>query len=308
MLYLFWFVNRCSGISTVDPIREDFLRRLQTFDVFNWSGKPIDPPQCSKYGWEIAEKDVLKCSKCNNYLSVELSSPLQRHCYQEACKKLRSNLVSKHSKFCVFATNPICESVGDINHLTQAELLSSFSEESSVCDLQSICFKFPRLAEVVEVFDWLVEESKLDSAYKSSFILVITGWTYLKENHLAKCYYCNRKWSLEQFVSKNSGDEGNKSDGEECPSVNPISQHQSWCAWRRSILGWQVQLEQLQQMRHSQDNPKKSRLHSSDYASLSDGMRSIRKVLNGTLWILAAIVGSLSSQVRYSLFMRMIDK
>merc|ERR1712071_293451 len=86
----------CSGISTVDPIREDFLRRLQTFDVFNWSGKPIDPPQCSKYGWEIAEKDVLKCSKCNNYLSVELSSPLQRHCYQEACKKLRSNLEAQY--------------------------------------------------------------------------------------------------------------------------------------------------------------------------------------------------------------------
>jgi len=273
----------CSRICTVDPIREDFLRRLATFDVFNWSRKPFEPPQCARQGWEIAEKDVLKCSKCDSYLSVELPSPLQRKSYNEACKQLESHLVSKHTKYCIFVMNPLSDHVCEINHLTQAELLSSLSEKSLLCDQLNANFNFPRLTEVEDVFDWLVEESKLVSAYKSSFILLLTGWTYLKENHLAKCYYCNRKWSLEQFVSKNLGDEVNKSDGEECSSINPISQHQSWCAWRHSSLGWQVQLEQLQQMRNSQDNPKRSRLDSTNYASLSDGMRNIRKILSGTL-------------------------
>ena len=184
--------------------------------------------------------------------------------------------------------NPLSDHVCEINHLTQAELLSSLSEKSLLCDQLNANFNFPRLTEVIflqsnlilqlqlhppifqveDVFDWLVEESKLVSAYKSSFILLLTGWTYLKENHLAKCYYCNRKWSLEQFVSKNLGDEVNKSDGEECSSINPISQHQSWCAWRHSSLGWQVQLEQLQQMRNSQDNPKRSRLDSTNYVRI----------------------------------------
>lgn len=68
-------IQRYHGVSPEDPMRQAFLKRLKTFDVFNWSGKPIDPPQCAKHGWEIAEKDVLKCVMCHQYLSVSLPLP-----------------------------------------------------------------------------------------------------------------------------------------------------------------------------------------------------------------------------------------
>merc|ERR1712136_674364 len=72
----------CSETSTADPIREAFLKRLQTFDVLSWNGKPINPPQCAQHGWEFAEENILKCSTCQSYLSVELPSPSQR----KSCK------------------------------------------------------------------------------------------------------------------------------------------------------------------------------------------------------------------------------
>ena len=92
----------CNETSTVDPIREAFLKRLQTFDVFNWSGKPIDPPQCAKYGWEIAEKDVLKCSACRNYLSVELPPLSERENCKVPCRYFVFLVVIIYKFSCVF--------------------------------------------------------------------------------------------------------------------------------------------------------------------------------------------------------------
>jgi len=273
---------RCSETSVIDPIRVAFLRRLQTFDYLNWSGKPIDPPQCARYGWKVVEKDVLKCISCRNYLSVELPPPSQKENYTEACTKLKSYLVSKHSKFCIFVTNPISDQVCEITHLTKAELLSSIVENSGALDQLTVNFTFPEMKEVEEVFKVLVEKSKLSLSDKTGLILTLTGWTFDKESQLVKCSYCNRKWSLEKYVSKDSTD-GLKKTNEEESSINPICQHQNWCAWRHSSNGWQVQLQQLQQMQDFYNSPKKSRLSSSDYASLSDGMRNIRKMLNGTL-------------------------
>lgn len=265
----------CSETSTVDPIREAFLKRLQTFDVFNWSGKPIDPPQCAKYGWEIAEKDVLKCSACRNYLSVELPPLSERENYNQACKQLKSRLVSKHSKFCLYVINPIPDRVYEISHPTKTELFTCIVKESSSFDQLSVNFKFTELKEVEEVFDWLVEKSKFTTADKTSYIFALTGWTYVKENQLARCDYCNRKWLLEKFTR------GDEIDGEECSFVDPLSQHQCWCAWRNLEKGWHVQLEQLQLMRNSFNSPKKTRLDTSSYASLIDGMRNVRQLLNG---------------------------
>lgn len=72
---MFLYFVRYNEVPSEDPMHEGFLKRLKTFDVFNWSGKPIDPPHCAKHGWEIAEKDVLKCVMCHRYLSVSLPSP-----------------------------------------------------------------------------------------------------------------------------------------------------------------------------------------------------------------------------------------
>jgi hypothetical protein len=73
--YTFSLYHRYHDVRSKDPTRENFLKRLQTYDVFNWSGKPVDPPQCALFGWEIAEKDVLKCVMCHQFLSVTLPSP-----------------------------------------------------------------------------------------------------------------------------------------------------------------------------------------------------------------------------------------
>lgn len=200
----------------------------------------------------------------------------------EACTQLKSHLVTKHSKFCLFVLNPISEQVCQISHLTKANLLSSIIENASAFNQLAINFKFPKLKEVEEVFDWMVENSKLVLDHKIGFIFSLTGWTCVKENQLGKCNYCNRRWLLEEFVSDISAVEAENVDKVECSSIDPIIQHQCWCAWRHPDMGWQVQLKKLQQIRDAHESPKRTLLHTSDYASLSDGMRNIRKMLNGT--------------------------
>ena len=127
--------------------------------------------------------------------------------------------------------------------------------------------KMLRIFQVEEVFDWLVEKSKLTTADKTSYIFALTGWTYVKENQLARCDYCNRKWLLEKFTSNISTARGEEIDGEECSFVDPLFQYQSWCAWRHLEKGWHVQLKQIQLMRNSFDSPKKTRLDTSSYVS-----------------------------------------
>lgn len=145
-----------------NPIRISFLKRLATFDVFNWAGKPVNPPQCAKYGWQIAGKDVLKCVMCHQFLSVELPSPtktfscmklknlsLRNQLYsnplfiftdKEACSRLKSRLTTGHSKFCLFSTNPPADdSVMEIEHLTNVELLDNI--QNQLLDLKKIDFQ-----------------------------------------------------------------------------------------------------------------------------------------------------------------------
>ena len=119
------------------------------------------------------------------------------------------------------------------------------------------------------------------TADKTSYIFALTGWTYVKENQLARCDYCNRKWLLEKFTSNISTARGEEIDGEECSFVDTLFQHQSWCAWRHLEKGWHVQLKQIQLMRNSFYSPKKTRLDTSSYASLIDGIRNVRQLLNG---------------------------
>lgn len=85
--------------------------------------------------------------------------------------------------------------------------------------------------------------SSFSIAHLSSFVLSLTGWEYLKEDTCVKCDYCNRKWSLEPHLTTN-----------EAPStVNPISQHQRWCAWRADKGGWESRAQQLKELRESRN-------------------------------------------------------
>ena len=73
----------------MDPARVNFLKRLKTFDASVWAGKPFDPPTCARLGWQVVEKDMLKCVVCNQFLSAELPSPSKL----ESCTPLTNHYV-----------------------------------------------------------------------------------------------------------------------------------------------------------------------------------------------------------------------
>lgn len=199
---------------------------------------------------------------------------------KEACSKLVQRLASAHSKFCLYSTNPLPDSVLKIEHLSnivlqnkiQVELLDFkniefkceipqeekvfFVRQSSVTSLNDIRLWF--WIKVVEIFDWLSKMADLPDVHLSSFTLVLTGWQFLKNDMLLKCNYCNRKWSLEPYLTPSN-------DKHDQLIVNPVTQHQRWCAWRADIHGWESRLLQLQNWKESRNREKRSRLSSDTY-------------------------------------------
>ncbi|XP_045029900.1 NIPA-like protein [Daphnia magna] len=269
------------GVPCKDPTRESFLKRLKTYNVFNWSGKPVNPPQCARQGWEIAEKDVLKCVMCHQFLSVTLPSPSKHLPYREACSKIRSRLASAHSKFCLYSTNPLPDSVLEINHLSNMELQDTIQQQLlDFKNIEVLSHITSSKEEVKEIFDWFVETVTVPDVNLSSFILVLTGWQFLKDDMLLQCDYCNRKWSIEPYLIQRNAVE--KIDCVK-PTVDPVGQHQMWCAWRAEERGWKCRLLQLQQLKESRSREKRSRFNSSVCGSLTDSMRAVRKLLNGTI-------------------------
>lgn len=110
--------------------------------------------------------------------------------------------------------------------------------------------------QVKEIFDWLLETVTLPDVHLSSFILVLTGWQFLKDDMLLKCDYCNRKWSIEPYlVQKNTIDSGDSVR----KTVDAVEQHQRWCAWRADLRGWKSRLLQLQELKESRNHEKRSR-------------------------------------------------
>lgn len=270
-------------IPSKQPSQESFLKRLKTFRVFNWSGKPVDPPQCAKHGWEVIEKDVLKCVACNQIMSVSLPSPSKKESYKEACSKVKKRLTNSHSKFCLFATNPLPDSVLDIVSLSKAELCDYVHKQTLRFGSKDIMFETNRLEEIQCVFEWFKHTSSSQLTAKlSSFYLVLTGWELVDEECSVQCSYCNRKWCLDGHLINKSIDTAGSSDA---TPVNAVDQHQRWCAWRRPVGGWESRLSQLQQMRDSQNQQSQMRLRlqSPEYAKLTDGMRNIRRMLNGDI-------------------------
>lgn len=127
--------------------------------------------------------------------------------------------------------------------------------------------RFKLQLQVTEVFNWLTETMDLPNVHLPSFFLILTGWVYLKHDMLFKCNYCNRKWSLEPYIARHplTANETNQ----EQSTVNPITQHQRWCAWRSSgaECGWESRLTQLLQLKESQVHGKRSRLSTEAYVS-----------------------------------------
>lgn len=114
--------------------------------------------------------------------------------------------------------------------------------------------------KVKEIFDWFVETVTVPDVNLSSFILVLTGWQFLKDDMLLQCDYCNRKWSIEPYLIQRNAVE--KIDCVK-PTVDPVGQHQMWCAWRAEERGWKCRLLQLQQLKESRSREKRSRFNSS---------------------------------------------
>lgn len=126
--------------------------------------------------------------------------------------------------------------------------------------LESFSKKF-LLLQVTEVFNWLTDTIELPNIHLSGFFLVLTGWLYMKQEMLLKCDYCNRRWSLEPYILHHQlSTSDNKNQAQAV--VDPVGQHQRWCAWRSSITesGWESRLSQLLQLKECRCQGKRSRL------------------------------------------------
>jgi len=123
----------------------------------------------------------------------------------------------------------------------------------------SILMNFFHLPQIKEIFDWFIETTTFPDVHLSSFTFVLTGWNFLEDDMLLNCDYCNRKWSIEPYLSQKNSTEKNDSVR---TTVDPVSQHQRWCAWRAPTRGWTSRLLQLQQLKESRCREKRSRLSS----------------------------------------------
>lgn len=82
---------------------EEYLRRLKTFTLSNWFGKPmcLSPPFLAQFGWECMEEDVVTCVTCGAMFSVRL--PLvSADNYENEVRKACSNFKDAHSKMCAW--------------------------------------------------------------------------------------------------------------------------------------------------------------------------------------------------------------
>lgn len=97
------FSPRFRDAQPAAPIREAFLQRLHTFGVMDWSGKPVSPPECARWGWKNKGDGILQCCGCGEFLSVEISSPSK--CRKCECSRklfffLKLILISVYVYFC----------------------------------------------------------------------------------------------------------------------------------------------------------------------------------------------------------------
>lgn len=78
------------------------------------------------------------------------------------------------------------------------------------------------------------------------------GWQCSQEE-MAYCEYCGRKWSP-YLVDERS-------------NVEPIQQHQLWCAWRDDNTGWRTYLQQLRDFRDRERKGGENRLSAPLYVN-----------------------------------------
>ncbi len=130
----------------------------------------------------------------------------------------------------------------------------------------SILINLVHLSQIKEIFDWFLETTTLPDVHLSSFTFVLTGWKFLQDDMLLNCDYCNRKWSIEPYLSQKHSTEKNDSVR---TTVDPVAQHQRWCAWRAPTRVWKSRLLQLQQLKESRCREKRNRLSSDSCVCVS---------------------------------------
>ena len=80
---LFLYFSLSPKKKSVSPSnREDFIKRLETFEFGKSSDIPLSPLFCVKKGWNFKDSDILQCLHCMAVICTSLPSPTEK----EACK------------------------------------------------------------------------------------------------------------------------------------------------------------------------------------------------------------------------------
>ena len=99
--------------SNADKTRthELFLKRLNSFTLINWTGKPLclSPPLFAQYGWQCIGVDTIKCSVCGATAICRLPWPNAGN-YRWKIVESCNHIINGHEDMCPWPNNPCSNS------------------------------------------------------------------------------------------------------------------------------------------------------------------------------------------------------
>ncbi|XP_059090273.1 serine-aspartate repeat-containing protein F-like [Tigriopus californicus] len=183
-----------------------FRRRLKTFTPKLWSSvNPVSPLICAQKGWEVSERDLLKCLVCRSHVFAKLPSSAEPHVFQKSVTSLLDKLTSAHHKYCPWATvsvprsyldpfQPQQELLGDVVQLIQSNSTGKHREILPLFSSRTRNHLVPG-----ELIDWLAlkaDIASIDSVQKTSaVVLSLMGWQIVESSRVFvyHCHLCQRK-------------------------------------------------------------------------------------------------------------------
>eukprot|EP00743_Colponemidia_sp_Colp-15_P005830 GILK01006265.1.p1 GENE.GILK01006265.1~~GILK01006265.1.p1 ORF type:complete len:308 (+),score=21.65 GILK01006265.1:40-963(+) len=199
---------------------EDYQRRLSTFKVWLWFGKPLwaSPCQCARHGYICSGVDEIQCSTCKQ----SMRTPKVVTSRDESKEDFYESLKSLHLAYCPWKENVCSRDVMLPDITNPAALLEKHKDR--MAGLQQL----PSLPTVDK--NCIADLGSIrniipstDDRSISAFLLALFNWSVcplsLKESndgYVLECRQCQRRVGSWNLTSK---------------PFHPLAEHRNYCLW-----------------------------------------------------------------------------
>ncbi|VDP18950.1 unnamed protein product [Soboliphyme baturini] len=247
--------RKCSATPSIEDMEQssDFIRRLKTY-WFDWRVKPLcmSPWMCARNGWEVVERDVLRCSSCGNFLSAHLPPMHDIYSKQKAVERFMSGVVDAHQENCCFRLHPVPESECSLIIDDKSQILQEIKNRLSSLSRVSECISEMNIVSTETMgikaeIDFL-NQKFFPFLHEKLLLLGVIGWVTkpdVQSGLLAiECQYCFRELLIGKFLvpsddrfrhwgdsstPRNSNLVKERKLSEESAVLNPETEHNRWC-------------------------------------------------------------------------------